>query len=30
MHEADNRFPTSPQVNNAWNYTPTSAYILGF
>jgi len=30
MHEADHSFPTSPQVNNAWNYTSTSTYILGF
>jgi len=30
MHEADNSFPSSAQVNNAWNDTSTSAYILGF
>ena len=30
MHEADNSFPSSAQVNNAWNYASTSAYISGF
>jgi hypothetical protein len=30
MHEADNSFPSSAQINNAWNDTSTSAYIMGF
>jgi len=30
MHEADNSFPSSAQVNNAWNCTSTSACISGF